>query len=58
MIFKVNRASDYSTVESHFMNFETLEELCNFVLRENEEKKACVIYWDTMELLIYDDWIE
>lgn len=58
MIFKVNRASDYCIIHSHEMEFESLEELRDYVLKENEEKKACVIWWDTMELLIYDDWIE
>lgn len=58
MIFKVNRASDYCIIPAHHMKFETLEELRDYVLRGNEKKKACVICWDTMELLIYDDWIE
>ena len=58
MIFKVNRASDYNIIPNYKMNFETLEELRDYVVKENEKTKACVIWWDTKELLIYDDWIE
>lgn len=56
MEFKILKASDFC-FEAH-ETFETIEQLRDFVIRENGKFKACVIYWDTMELIIYDYWIE
>ncbi len=58
MTFKVNRASDIICSISYYKTFETLEQLRDFVIKENEKRKSCIIYWDSMELIIYDDWIE
>lgn len=54
MIFTVKKASDWEY--KRFIEISNLEELKNFVL--SFDCKDCVIYWDDMELLIYDDWIE
>lgn len=56
MKFKITKASDYEYIQHR--EFGTFEELRDYVLKENEKKKACVIWRDTMELLIYDTWIE
>lgn len=56
MKFKINKASDMYFTEHR--TFETLEQLRDYVIDQNKNGSACVIYWDTMELLIYDDWIE
>ena len=56
MEFKITKASDYEFVEHR--TFSTIEEIRDFVLSENKKSHSCVIYWDDMELLIYDDWIE
>lgn len=56
MTFKITRASELDYIV--YMTFRTLEELRDFVISQNEKTKSCVIYWDNMELLIYDDWIE
>ena len=58
MTFKVNRASDFCSCMGYYKTFETLEQLRDFVISENEKSESCVIYWDTMQLIIYDDWIE
>ena len=58
MTFKVNRASDIICSIGYYKTFETLEQLRDFVIKENEKRKSCIIYWDSMELIIYDDWIE
>lgn len=56
MKFKIGRASDLEFID--YRTFETIEELRDYVINQNERNKSCVIYWDNMELLIYDDWIE
>lgn len=54
--FKITKASDWNFRENK--TFETLKELRDYVISNNEKGSACVIDWDTMELTIYDDWIE
>lgn len=56
MDFVVYKASDWNFV-CH-KRFKTLEELRDYVISENEKDHSCIIYWDKMELTIYDDWIE
>ena len=54
--FKIRRASDLAFID--YRTFETIEELRDYVINQDEKNKSCVIYWEDMELLIYDDWIE
>ena len=56
MKFKITYAHDIDKI--YYRTFENLEEVRDFVIKENERTKACIIWWDTMELVIYDDWIE
>lgn len=61
MLFKVTTASGIPHEEPINKEIETLEELKEFV--DSYESKfngghGCVIYWDTMELIIYDSYIE
>lgn len=56
MEFEILKASDF-LFKVH-EKFETLEQLRDYVLETNERNSSCVIYWDTMRLVIYDDWIE
>lgn len=57
MKFKVKRASDIgSGREMTFeKEFDSLTDIKEFTLKYCN---ACIIYWEEMELLIYDDWIE
>ena len=56
MTFKIERASDFNFADEK--NFTTLEELKEYVTTVNPRIKACVIYFDDLKLIIYDDWIE
>ena len=56
MTFKVKRASDFDFEDEK--TFTTLEELKEYVTTVNSKTKACVIYFDDLELVIYDSWIE
>ena len=56
MTFKVTKASDLNFEDEK--TFATLEELKDYITAVNDERKSCVIYFDTSELLIKDFWIE
>ena len=56
MTFKVTKASDWNFVDEK--TFATLEELKDYIISVDKKNKSCVIYFDSSELLIYDDWIE
>lgn len=61
MLFKVTTASGIPHEEAIEKEINTLEELKEFV--DSYKFKfngghGCVIYWDTMELIIYDNYIE
>ena len=56
MTFTVTKASDWDFKEDK--TFTTLEELKDYITAVNDKDKSCVIYFDSLELLIYDDWIE
>lgn len=61
MLFKVITASGIVHEKAMEKEINTLEELKEFVNSyENEFNggHGCIIYWDTMELIIYDDYIE
>ena len=47
MIFKVTKARDLSY--ERFLELNSLEEVKNLVLKDCH---SCVIYWDTMEIMI------
>lgn len=56
MTFKISQASDYHFEDTK--TFTTIEYLKEYIETVNPKCKSCVIYFDSLELIIYDDWIE